>query len=788
MVTALRRKLWRELFHLKGQVFTIAMVVACGIACFITLRSSWRALSVSRENYYSRYAFADVFSHLKRAPRSIRYKIAELHGVSKTYVRQTEMAKLTLPHVSEPIAVQVVSLPMPGDVPLNRVYLRHGRLPDPKRDNEVLILESFAKAHHLQVEDSLTTIMNGRMKKLKIVGFALSPEFVLGTAPGEMFLDDRRFAVLWMDGRALAPLYQMQEAFNDVLIKLDYNQTSPRVIEQLDNLLKPYGGQGSYGRNKQMSDRALSTELEQLSNMATVVPILFLGVAGYLLNIVLARLIQLQRLEIATLKAIGYRNIQVAIHFFELVGIIVGFGALIGVGLGSWLGQAMTELYGRYFRFPLLSFKLDLDLVVFSFGMSFLAAFTGAWRSLHWVFSLPPAEAMRPPAPTTYRKAWWEHPWLTRWLGSLSRMVIRDTFRSPLRLVLSASGIALALAMLVVGRFSYDAMEHFMEVQFHQAQREDLLVTFARPVSQQALHEIEHLSGVMRVEGMRSVPIRIRAKQFQRDVMLTGHPVPSTLRRVLDRQSKEVVLPERGIVIDLKLAELLNVRVGDSMQVQIMEGQRQTLSVPVSALAEQMIGLEAHVQLKELHRLLGESRVVNSAVLKIDPAAHADIYQNLRAMPWVLGVTSKAEIIKQFQKQSAESMTSMTLILTIFAASIAVGIVYNQARVSLSSRSREFATLRVLGFQERQVSILLISELAIQVGLAIGPGLWFGTWLAKLMASTADPELYRLPIIISAKTLVFSVAIIVIATGLSALVVQRRIRKISLIDVLKTRD
>src|SRR5690606_27399282 len=132
------------------------------------------------------------------------------------------------------------------------------------------------------------------------------------------------------------------------------------VIARVDHTLAPYGGVGALSRAKQPSNFMLESELVQLEGMSTSLPIIFLAVAALLLNIVLSRLVHLQRSEIAALKALGYGDIAIGMHFLKLVGVISLLGAALGLALGVWMGQAMTNLYGEYFKFPNLRFNFDL--------------------------------------------------------------------------------------------------------------------------------------------------------------------------------------------------------------------------------------------------------------------------------------------------------------------------------------------------------------------------------------------------------------------------------------------
>ncbi len=788
LIGALHRKLLRDLGELRGQLVSIALVVACGVAAYVALRSTWDSLLVSRETYYERYRFADVFAHCKRAPEALRTRLEAVPGVALAETRVSEAVLIPMPELPEPASGQVVSVPAGRPPALNALTLRSGREVEPGYGDEVVVLESFAEAHGLIPGSRLPVVLNGQLRQLRVVGTAASPEYIMAMAPGELAPDPARFAVLWMDRATLAPAFQMEGAFNDVTFRLQPGASEAAALDGVDALLEPYGGLGAIGRSKQLSHFMLSGELAQLESMATVVPVIFLGVAAFLLNVVLSRLVFLQRSQIATLKAIGYRDLAVGLHFLELVSLIVLVGAALGLALGAWLGRAMTELYAGFFHFPVLEYRLALPIALVAVGISLLSAVVGALVSVGAVVRLPPAEAMRPPAPAVYHRTALERLGLLALLGAAERMIVREVQRRPLRLLLSSVGIAMAVAITVVGQFWSDAMDYMMEVQFGQAMREDLTVVFRSPRPARALGELAHLPGVRRVEGLREVPLRVRSGARYRDSVLVGYPDDAELRRVLDQHGVVEPLPERGLVLTEKLGEVLGVRPGDSVTLEVREGERAHVVAPVAATVDEAFGLQAHARAATVAALLGEEPLATSALLLLDPAAGERARARLKELPEVASVTRRDNLTERFNDQSRTMVLVFSVILTAFASVIAVGVVYNNARVALSMRSRELASLRVLGFTHREVATILVGELAIQVLLAIPPGLLIGTWLATAMMSMVDPETYRFPVTISARSYAFAVVVALAAGAVSALLVQRRLRALDLIGVLKTRD
>lgn len=789
MVSPLDRKLLRDLSSLRGQVITIALVVACGITSYITMRTAYDSLVASRDQYYEEHRFADLFAQLKRAPRALRPRLESIQGVAEVQTRVVESVLVPIEDMPRPATGTVVGVARHAEEELNRVYIKRGRALDPKHTDEVLVIEGFADAHGLEPGDSIKAVINSTLRELRIVGVALSPEYVMTLAPGQLSYDPGLSPILWMNESALEAAFQMEGAFNNVTFRLARDANIRGVQAQVDAELRPFGGLGSVGQDKQISNYMLSGELMQLDNMAGFVPYLFLSVAALLVNVVLSRLVQLQRGVIATLKAVGYRNLTIGLHYLKLVSVIVSSGAIAGVMLGAWLGNEMMGMYtGQYFRFPNPEYILAPSAVFFSVGVSVASAVLGAWVAVRRVVAMPPAEAMQPPAPARYRRSFLERVGLWRLLHPVVRMIWRELTRRPVRLVLSSVGISLAIGIVVVSRSMWDSMEYLIDVQFHRSMREDLNVTFSRPLPKGALSSLRNLSGVQYVEALRAVPVRLRAGHRFRDSVINGYPDVPTLRHLLDDEARSYPVPEDGILLTKKLGEILDVGIGDKLTVELREGEFATKTVNVVGLVAEPFGLAGHMNQRSLSALIGDTGPVNTALLTLDDEKLAGIEERLKVMPAVASVSSPKDFKRQFNEQSAAMMNVFTFVMSLFATIIAVGVIYNNARVALSQRNRDLASLRVLGFTRREIATILFGEQAVQVCLSIPIGLWVGHAMTQAMMSNADPETYRLPVMVSARTHLFAIVVAVGSALLSALLLRRKLNRLDLIGVLKTRE
>lgn len=780
--TKLRRDLWR----LKGQVTTIALVLACGITTMIMLRSAWQSLIVARDTYYEQYRFADVFARLERAPEPFARVLESLPGVALVHTRIVEDVMVPIPDEKDPVTGRIVTLPETGSPPLNQLHLRAGRLP--VTGDEAVILEQFATAHDMKPGAQLPVVINGRLRSIRVVGIALSPEYVLAMSGRDMIPDNRRFVVLWMLYDAVAPAFQMEGAFNDVVLRVEPGASVEAVLEAVDRELARYGGLHAVARDKQMSNYALTSELTQLRTIALMVPTIFLAVAAFLVNVVVSRLVFLERTQVAVLKALGFTNGQVAAHYLALVAAIVAIAAAVGVLAGIRASAWMTDLYSDFYRFPTRVHQVSFGLVAVTVGIGLAAAVLGALSSIRRIASLPPAQAMRPPAPPAYRRTLVERAGLDRVLGPSAMMVVREIRRKPFRFVMSVFGIAMGIAIFVMGRFAWDSFDYLMSDVYTREHREDLTVSVANAVPDEALHELATLPGVLYVEGERVVPVRFHAGSRERDATLIGLPRDPVLRQLLHEARRPVTLPETGLVMSEQLAEILGLRVGDLVDVELLEGDFATRTLPIAGLVADSFGLQAYARADWLARVLREEPRVSLLHLSVDPMYSDAVRAALKERPRVLGVSSTEHVIQRYRDQTGQSMLVMSLILTLCAAAIAVGIVYNNARIALAMRSRDLATLRVLGFSRLEISTILLGELGTQVIVGVPVGLWLGQLWSRVIASTIDPEMFRLPLHISARTYVGAAVIALVSGLVSALLVRRQLDHLDLVSVLKSSE
>lgn len=786
-MTALTRKLLRDLWRMRGQAMAIAIVIASGVATFVMSASTLNALQNTRAQVYAEYRFSDVFASLKRAPERLLQRIEAIDGVREAENRVVAQVRMEIEGFPDPVVGRLVSIPDHDQPKMNALYLREGRRPEVNKP-EVLLSEPFANAHHLQPGDAITAIINGRRQKLRVSGIALSPEYIYSLGPGAMFPDNQRYGILWMNRHMLATAYDMDGAFNDVVLKLMDNVKAADVIESLDRILARYGGIGAYEREDQLSHHFLSQEFRGLETMATLFPVIFLGVAAFLLNVVVTRLVNTEREQIAVLKAFGYSNTAVGLHYLQLVLLITSVGVVAGVFLGRWLGHGLGNIYMEFFHFPFLDYRLGSSTIAMAILISFTAAILGTLHAVYRAARLPPAEAMRPEPPASYRVSLMERSGIKRFLSQPTRMIMRHVGRKPLKTIFTILGIAMAGAIMMLGNFQDDAIDYMLHVQYDLAQREDLTVSFTEPTSRRALFELARVEGVEYVEPFRYASVRIQYRHLQQRTFIQAFEDTTGLHRVIDTQLEPIKLPAEGIVLNDYLAKLLKVGIGDQVTVEVLSGRRPKLELEVVATVGEMLGIPAYMQLDNLNRLLDEGEAISGVFLAVDKKHRSKVYRELQDRPRVAGITIREAALQSAYDTMGETILIFTFINTLLASGIAFGVIYNSVRIAYSERSRELASLRVLGFSHAEVAYILLGELAILTIIAIPIGFIIGRYICSIIAVNMESDLYRIPLILESGSYAFSAAVVLISAIISGLIIWQRLKRLELVAVLKTRE
>ena len=784
---AIDRKMLRDLRMIWAQTLAIALVLGCGVMVLVGAQATQATLVQTQAAYYERHRFADVFTGISRAPAEVVQSAALIPGVAQVEGRISFQAVLDIEGMDEPATGRILSLPAAGPG-LNLPLLRRGRLPDPDRPDEVVLAEQFGENHGLTPGSTIRGVLNGQLRSLTVTGWVLSPEFIYTMAPGAMMPDDRRFAVIWMNEAAAAAAMNMSGAINDISLRLTRDGDERAVIAALDQLLDPFGGTGAYGRDRQVSHSFLKSELSQLGAMAAYLPPIFLIVSAFLVNMVLGRLIAMQRAQIGLMKALGYGRREIAGHYLMLATLIGVIGVSAGWVFGWWIADAMIGLYGDFFRFPFIIRDWGTQALVISAVLGMATAVLGGLRAVWSALKLPPAEAMQPPAPPRFSRGITDHVLTRLRFRQTTMMILRSITRWPGRAAVTLIGVAASVGVLVMSYFIFDAVDRLADSIFQQANRQHVTLMLAQAQTEAAVQDALSLPGVMRTEGAYAVPVQVFHGHRTRLTALQGHFPDAELARLVDDAGRVVVPPRDGVILPEMLARALDIRVGQHLRVEMLTAPRSVLTLPVAEIIAQGMGQEVHIAAEPLFAAMDSAAQVNMIHLAVQSDRMADLNAAIKLTPAIAGLTDWAEVRRQFDATLSENLLTMVGIYTLIGVLIAIGVVYNAARIQLAERSYELASLRVLGFSRAEVGYVLVGEIMLLTILAIPLGWVAGYWLALGLIEAMSTDMFQIPFHITRRTFALAALAVFAAALGSVLMVRRRLDRVDLATALKARN
>jgi putative ABC transport system permease protein len=787
-MATLDRKLLRDLWRMRLHAVAVVLVLACGLSVFVMAVGMRGALERTRTAYYAEKRMADIAATAVRAPQRIAADIAAAPGVAAVETRIAGLALLDVARIEEPASARLVSLPRAGRPAVNDLFLRSGRWPDPARPQEALMSEAFATALGLGPGDTVAATLHGRREVLHIVGVANSPEFVFVSAPGELFPQPERFGVLWMGRDALERAYDLDGAFNDVVVRLAPDANPARTIEAIDSLLKPYGSSGAYGRDRMMSDRYLTEELNQLATMAIFLPGFFLVVAAFLVNIALGRVIATERSNIGLLKAFGYDNAAVAWHYAKSALLLAAAGAAVGTLAGIWFGNAVAGLYQQYYFFPALDFAVSPATLAGAWGAGLAAAGGGALAAVRRAVRLSPAEALQPPKPAAFGHVGGGADTMAQGFDAKSRIIARRVLRYPRRAATTVAGFAFAIALLIVARSFPAAMDYLLDIHFSRGNRQDVTLTFVEAREASVMHDVARLPGVLYAEPFRvDDVVFVHGRRRVREAIV-GIAENARLSRVTGADGAPIAAPASGVALSRSLAARLQARPGDTVTVEQAGGRGIVAVVQVAAIADPMLGSSAYMELGALARLFREPGRIGGAHLAMDPHAHAAFNARIKETPALAGASFVRLAERSMRTNFDAHVGLMIAIYSAFAAVMAGGVAFSAARVTFAEQERDLATLRVLGFNRAEASYVLIGEIALLALLAVPFGCLLGVGLGMWLMRLFETDMYAFPWVFDPASHAFAVGFTLACIAIAALVVRHDIDRLDMVAVLKARD
>jgi putative ABC transport system permease protein len=790
-MAVLHKKLLRTILTSWGQSLAVAMVMLCGIASYVSVYSAYLNLGLTRDTYYAHNRLADFEIMLERAPLSAVFKTEEIPGVREARGRIVKDVNVDIDGVNEPRTGRLISMPSHRHPVINDLVLLSGRYFEPGVQNEVILSDRFARENGLDVGDSLRATIAEKKHTLRIVGLALSPEYVyMISNVQELIPSPARFGILWVPEEFAEAALSMKAACNNIVGLADTPDALDAILGRAEKLLNPYGVFAKVKKEDQISNRFLSDEITGLGVSAKIIPTLFLGIAAMILLVLLNRMVRTERTQIGLMKAYGYSSVTVALHYLEYALILAAAGCIGGVAVGQWMAQGMLNMYVQFYQFPILEFRLYPDVLVRAVSIAAVFSTAGALFAAVRAARIHPAESMRPEAPRSGHRIWLERlPGIWRRVSFTGKMILRNLSRNAFRAGLNVFGVMVSTGLLIMGFFSMDCMQFGMNFQFQEVQREDVKVSFQTEHGLRTLHDMARFSQVRRAEPLLQYPFEARSGWRKKDIIVIGLPRASELQKLMNFSGEEVPVPEEGLVLSERLANTLGVQPGGRLLLKPLMGRvTREREVTVRQTTQQFLGTAAYMDIEALSRILDEPFAMNAALLRIEEGTEASLKRRLKDVAGVAAVGFSRDAYQSLMDTIVQSMRITNVTLLIFAGVIAFAIIYNVTSVSLAERQRELASLRVLGLTPGEVGRILYEENVLTGVLGAALGIPFGLAICLLLVHLYDNDLYRLPFHVEQRSLVISVLSTLGFVLLANLAVRRRIQRLDLVEVLKARE
>lgn len=784
----LRLMIFRDIKSNLGQYVAVIVVIIIGISLYNALYMSYHNLKNSTDYYYSEYRLPHIFVRLNRCPEGVISRISAIEGVSQVQGRIVRDVSLDVPGYGEKAYARIISVPTDNKGALCRLFIEEGRYITGPPEGKVLVEKQFFEYHGLKTGDVLYPVINGKKVEMRVQGKVMSPEYIYPVPSAQQLMPDTGgFAILYVNHSFAQQLFGYEGMVNDIGIRLDSDDKVEEVKNILEDMLKNYGLIDIVERENQVSNKMLESELTQLESMAFLFPVLFLLVASIVIYMLLLRMVENQRRQIGVLMAMGYGKGSILAHYIRYALFIALTGSIAGGILGIWAGRALTLYYLVYFNIPVLQVKVYYNTlltgILMSAGFCCVAGFNAAKR----VLSITPAQAMRPPAPVKG----------SRWIGERFipflrkieiswRLTFRNLWRNKKRTAFTTFGIAITVAILISTVFFMDAFEFMFDEAFGGNQKYDYKIIFTRNMGEEVIGNLQEFKEVDVAEPIGEYPFSLTNGWREEGAIVIGLNRDTKLYSLKDLEDREVSIPEKGILLSDVLARRLGVKPGDTVTLESPYKPGVKREVKVADIVSQYLGFNGFMDIKYLGSILNEGYVTNGAIIDIKYGSE-EFLKRLKDMPYIQKFDTPTGQMEEYMKY-LDLMYAYLAVVILFGTIMGFAIIYNTTTINIMERKRELASLRVMGFSKRQVAELIFNENVAVSVLGIIVGLPMGRLMAAGIINNLGEEIIKIPLVIYPRTYLMAVVTVFIFVFLAQLANMRRISKLDLVEVMKSRE
>lgn len=781
--------LFRMIGHSKGQFFAVLTIIILGVATYAALNMTSVNMNNTVKTYYQENNFPDLFLQTAAVPSQEAERLDKINGVEGV----TGMVAMDVPMVTdnENERINLRLITTTGDEKeLSRSTLLKGRTLSGEGNagagNEAMLIEQFAKARGINVGDEIRIQVGGVQRTLKIVGIVANPEYIYMMENTQSIMpDEKNFGVCFVSEQFGQQAAGLAGSVNEILIRYEDGADEEAVIDDLQNALDTYGVKQTIKRKDQLSNSIIQQELVQLSSMANSIPILFLLVAGLILMMMLSRIVKRDRIKIGVLKAMGYRNRQVLMHYVKYAMISGIIGGAIGAVLGMALAGGMTRLYLDYFNIPLLRISFYYSYLVYAILLSAGFCTVSGMIGARGAIRIAPADAMHAEAPKSGKRIFLEKiPALWKRLSFSSKMVSKNIFRSKKRSLFVLAGITLTYAMMLFTTTMPDVMNQMMNEHFTKFQKMDYNIGFRQPVPKETVRDMAHLIRTEYMEGKLEYPFELTNGNKKQLVSVIGLERDTRFYSFHNINGTKAEIPKRGMLITENLARTLGIGKGDLVQIRSYIPNRDDVYVQVKGVIQQTLGMNAYMDIDTMGEALLEKNVINGVYADSrDPNIRKEL---LRASN-VATVMSIADTRAVYDKYM--TMTNISIgFMILFSGILGFCIVYNATIVSLGEREMEFSSLRVLGFSKLEIFLMIVRENNILMILGILIGVPIGKLMSVYSSAAFSTDIYTIDMSPTLNAMLMAGIYTIGFVLLAQMATYRKIRKLDFLQALKNRE
>jgi len=606
----------------KGQYVAILVIIILGILIFIAMSMAAINLSTTLDTYYEETNFADFFVEADSVPETVIESIENIDGVQSVEGR----INATVPFISEKIneRVNVELISTNPEEKINKIFIVDGSYINSKY-KEAMVLSQFAAARGILPGDEITIQVNGVPVKLIVSALVANPEFIyLLENPDALMTDASKYGAVYVSEELAQSLLGMNGNYNELIV--DYDESLipdsdneaiiENVLDDIENKVDNYGIQRIYHNKDQLSNVMISQEIKQLKNMSSSLPMIFLLVAGIILTMMLNRMIKKDRGIIGLFKAIGYSNFDIIMHYvkYALFAGLIG-GAIGGIG-GLASAGGMTQMYLQYFNIPML--KADFNVIyvfvamILASSICTVAGLIGTKGILH-IF---PAEAMKAENPKKGKRILLEKiPQLWKRFSFSWKLVWKNIFRSKKRTALVISGVIFTYGMILFTLSMPAVMDDVMNKYFTDYLKMDYSVSFKRPIDKSAVYDFKPMGDIDLIEGKTEIPIEISNGNLKKTINLLALEKDTPFYGFIDKNDIPVKIPENGLILTENLANILKVKVGDTVRLKPYSGGDDVYD-HVAYIVPQSLGIGVYTNIETLDTSFMDKNLITGVNIK----------------------------------------------------------------------------------------------------------------------------------------------------------------------------